>query len=89
MKVECVLLFGGKSQYDKKDKSTGKKTGEKSYIYNFLEVDSERNFVNAKSYFNDEDLDISKLELLKPCKVVFEISPMSDFKRFVTVNPVR
>lgn len=89
MKVYCELLFGGKSEFEKKDKATGKKTGEKSYIYNFLEVDSERNVVNSKSYFNDENLNITGLILLKPCKVGFEISPMSDYKRFISVEPVK
>ena len=89
MKINCELLYGGKIKYEKKEKETKKKTGEVSYIYNFLEIDNERNIVSSKSYFNDEDLDTSKLELLKPCLVEFEISAMSDFKKFVGVKPIK
>lgn len=89
MKVYCELLFGGKSEYEKKDKTTGSKTGVKSYIYNFLEIDNERKVVNSKSYFNDENLDTSALVLLKPCKVCFEISAMNDFKKFISVEPLK
>ncbi len=89
MKVYCELLFGGKTEYEKKDKTTGNKTGVKSYMYNFLEVDNNRQVVNFKTYFSDENLDIKGLALLKPCKVCFEISAMSDFKKFVSVEPIK
>ncbi len=85
---ECELLFGGKQKYEKKDKATGKKLGIYSYMYCFLEVNQDKNFVNSKTYFSDESFDCSKLQLLKACKVLLDISPMSDFKKFVGVLPL-
>lgn len=86
MIVKVELLYGGKVEFDVKDKVTKQKTGEKQYLYNLLEVDKEKNVVNSAQYFLKNDIDTSEFQLLKPVIAEIDLSVSSNFKILINLE---
>ena len=83
------LIYGGKLVYDKKDKKTKEKTGEKGAMIQLLEVSADKTYVNTATYSVDPNLDVSRLEVLKPCRAKLDISATSDFKKLISIEPLK
>lgn len=89
MEFTTNLIYGGKIVYDKKDKKTNTKTGEKGALIQLLEVSADKSYVNTATYGVEPDFNVSNLEVLKPCRATLDISATSDFKKLISVEPVK
>lgn len=89
MNAQFELVFAGSYEYEKKDKETKKPTGVMSRCITLLEFNKEKQIYSAMSFYIDNcTIDFSKLQLLKPCLAILDISMSSDFKKLVDIQPI-
>lgn len=84
---EFKVIYGGCLPFYKKDQD-GKRTDKQAYMYNLLDVDEEKGFVNSTTYSSDELFDVRELSVLKPCVAMIEMSVGSKFTKLVGLKPI-
>ena len=89
MVSQFELVYAGSYEYEKKDKETKKPTGVKARAITLLEFNQEKQIYTSMQFYIDNcTIDFSKLELLKPCLALIDISMSSDFKKLVDIKPI-
>lgn len=92
MVIETTMRFLSCRYYDKKDKKTGEKIGEKGMILQLAEVNSE-NDVIINTYFPTEEQvktkgGIDAIKLFDKVKVTFDLISASAKPRFVALGDI-
>lgn len=89
MRCDFKMIYGGRLDYQVKDKKTGQKTEQKASMVNLLELTEDKSYVNSTPFNVDINFDTTELECLKPCIATLEISATSNFKKLVDLKPCK
>lgn len=92
MVIQTVMRFLDCRQYDKKDKKSGEKTGEKGNILQLIEV-NEDGKVNVGTYFPTDDQiktknGVSSIKFMDKVQVTLELESATSKPRFVSLGDV-
>lgn len=92
MVIETVMRFLSCRVYDKKDKKSGEKTGEKGMILQLAEINNDNDFI-VNTYFPTEEQiktkgGINSIKLFDKVKVIFELISASSKPRFVALGDI-